>query len=186
MTSCSCALGALRHGGHTSRPSAPSASFWGADLVVAPPPPLPAGPPRCGRLSRAAPAPPAAARMSSNPGPGALEPEMLRQQLLSDPALMAQVRARNPVVADAVHDPARFTALMQQQMQTQLGQQRELQRLQVRAPRVAPWVGPSSRSRRQSPVSSHTPGRPGSTWLSRTRTISRSNAVWKRRFDSRT
>ena len=95
------------------------------------------------------------------PRPNMNDPEVLRQQLLADPSAVATLRARNPAVAEALNDPARFAAIVMQQMQAQANQRRELEELRVRAPSSSP--GPAAGRRVRTPA--HRPP-PSSSCLS--------------------
>ena len=65
--------------------------------------------------------------------PGDTDPELIRLQILGDPALRQQLQRQNAELASAVDDPARFSQLFQaaqdQERRERLGRQREIERL---------------------------------------------------------
>ena len=73
---------------------------------------------------------------AQQPGPGSVDPEMIRLQALGNPGALAQLRQFDEELAAAVQDPARFRAAwenamrMRQELEgARAGRQRELARL---------------------------------------------------------
>ena len=56
------------------------------------------------------------------------DPELVRLQFLGDPRLTAELRRRNPQIADALNDPQRFAQLMRQGNDSQEDERRQRMR----------------------------------------------------------
>lgn len=56
------------------------------------------------------------------------DPELVRLQFLGDPRLQAELRRRNPQIADALNDPQRFAQLMRQGNDSQEDERRQRMR----------------------------------------------------------
>lgn len=72
-------------------------------------------------------------RQPQQPGRGQPDPELLRLQVLGNPAMRQQVERQNPDLAAALEDPARFAQLLRdsqdREQRERLERQREIERL---------------------------------------------------------
>ncbi|KAG9259302.1 uncharacterized protein F5Z01DRAFT_36058 [Emericellopsis atlantica] len=90
------------------------------------------------RGSTGVPAQPAAARQPQQPRPpqggqAQPDPEMIRLQVLGNPAMRQQVQSQNPELAAALEEPARFAQILRdsygREQRERLERQREIERL---------------------------------------------------------